>query len=170
MSLVTLSSLDYDEEVVPEGLAELGSFNHSYLQVRLAVLLSRLEQYTVLTELSIDTTNLQDPMLKAQFRHTIKPDVCLYPPRGYVATRDELKMEEMPLLAIEILSPMQGIQRLISKMYAYFDLGVRSVWIVYPTSRTITVYASPDRAQSFSTGELIDETFNLTLSLANIFQ
>ena len=53
----------YDEEVTPEELAELGSFNHSYLQTKLAVLLFALEDYTALTELSLDVSRLDIEIL-----------------------------------------------------------------------------------------------------------
>lgn len=48
--------INFDEEVAPEELADLGSFNHSYLQTKLAVLLFAFDQYTALTELSLDVS------------------------------------------------------------------------------------------------------------------
>ena len=53
----------YDEEIAPEELTELGSFNHSYLQTKLAVLLFALEDYTALTELSLDVSRLDIEIL-----------------------------------------------------------------------------------------------------------
>lgn len=167
MSTVALS---YPDHALPEEFVELGSFNHSYLQVRLVVLFARFAEYTSFTNLTLDTGQLQDPTLQAQFNDSIEPDVCLYSQRSFLAPDDILKMEEMPLLAVEILSPMQGVQKLVSKMYVYFDLGVRSVWIVYPTSRTVTVYTTPDQSQSYSSGEIVDDTLGISLSLAELFR
>ncbi|HRW04924.1 MAG TPA: Uma2 family endonuclease [Caldilineaceae bacterium] len=159
----------YDEEIAPEELTELGSFNHSYLQTKLAVLLFALEDYTALTELSLDVSGLDDEILRAKFKDSIKPDISVYSRRALDITEDVLKMAEMPLLAIEILSPMQAVQSLIDKVHAYFALGVRSCWIVYPYNRSVTVYTSPKTFTTYSTGDVVDETLNLRLPLAEIF-
>lgn len=159
----------YDEEFAPEELAELGSFNHSYLQTKLAVLLFALDRYTVLTELSLDVGNLADESLRAQFKDSIKPDISVYPKRTLDVSDDILKMSEMPLLAIEILSPMQGVQSLIEKVRAYFALGVQSCWIVYPYSRSVAVYSSPKTFISYSADKVVDEVLDIHLSLSEIF-
>ena len=161
--------INFDEEVAPAELADLGSFNHSYLQTKLAVLLFGFDQYTALTELSLDVSRLADEALRTKYRDSIKPDVSVYRRRALDVTEDILKMSEMPLLAIEILSPMQGVQSLIEKVQVYFALGVRSCWIVYPYGRAITVYTSPKTFTSYSEGDVVDEVLNLRLPLAEIF-
>ncbi len=161
--------VNYDEEVAPEELAEMGSFNHSYLQTKLAVLLFTLEDYTALTELSLDVSRLNDETLRTKYKDSIKPDVSLYSRRTLDVTEDVLKMAEMPLLAIEILSPMQGVQSLIDEVHVYFALGVRSCWIVYPYNRSITVYTSPKTFTSYSMGDVVDDSLNLRIPLAEIF-
>lgn len=159
----------YDEEVAPEEWAEMGSFNHSYLQTKLAVLLFALEEYTALTELSLDVSRLNDETLQARYKDSIKPGVSVYSRRTLDVTEDVLKMAEMPLCAIEILSTMQGVQSLIDKVHVYFALGVRSCWIVYPYNRSITVYTSPKTFISYSTGDVVDDVLALHLPLAEIF-
>lgn len=169
-TLFAEQDLIHNEEVAPEELAELGSLNHSYLQTKLAVLFFTLEEYTALTELSLDVSGLEDDELRRKYKDSIKPDVSVYSRRTLDLTEDILKMAEMPLLAIEILSPMQGVQSLIEKVHVYFALGVRSCWIVYPYGRAITVYKSPKDFTSYSAGDVVDEVLNLHLPLAEIFR
>ena len=128
-----------------------------------------MEQYTAFTQLSLDVSQLQDQTLREQYRDAVKPDVCIYPKRVFRNTNDIIKMDEMPLLAVEILSPMQATYPLVSKVPLYFALGVQSVWIVYPTPRTVTVYQSPEHSISFSVGNIIDNTLNLTIPLSELF-
>lgn len=50
-----------------------------------------------------------------------------------------------PDLAIEVVSPSNDPVRLSAKIGAYLAGGVRSVWVVYPESRTLATYiAQPD--------------------------
>lgn len=146
---------------------DMGSLNHSYLQTKLGALFLMLNEYIAFTELSLDTSTVQ-----AEFPYagqSIVPDVAVYPARQINLAKDTLKMTEMPLLAIEILSPMQASQLLIDKLAIYFALGVRSCWLVYPMAQTISVFSAPDQFHSFSAGEVIDEVLGLRLSIEEIF-
>lgn len=158
-----------DDEFVDEGLTELGSYNHSYLQARLASLFFLMEGYTPFTELSLDLNSLDDEILSAKFKNTIKPDVSVYSERSIDVTDDQLQMTEMPLLAIEILSPMQGVQTLLDKMKVYFALGVPSCWLVYPSVRTIAVFTTPKDFTSYNDGDVVDETLGIRVPLTEIF-
>ena len=109
---MTAMFAEYNEEFAPEELAELGSFNHSYLQTKLAVLLFSLDDYMALTELSLDVSGLEDEFLQAKFKDSIKPDVSVYAKRPLDVTDDILKMLEMPLLAIEISVTNAGCTKL----------------------------------------------------------
>jgi Uma2 family endonuclease len=77
-------------------------------------------------------------------------------------------MSEMPLLAIEILSPKQGIYDILEKFKIYFTLGIKSCWLVIPATATVTVY-SLEGFKSFNSGEVVDETLNIHLLIAEIF-
>ena len=146
---------------------DMGSLNHSYLQTKLGSLFLMLKEYIAFTELSLDTSAVQ-----AAFPHAgqaIVPDVAVYPVRQINLAKDTLKMTEMPLLVIEILSPMQAPQLLIDNLAIYFALGVRSCWLVYPMAQTISVFNAPDQFHSFSANEVIDEVMGLRLSIEEIF-
>jgi Uma2 family endonuclease len=103
-------------------------------------------------------------------RDEIKPDVCIYPKRGLSRPFDILKMPEAPLLAIEILSPRQGAQEILEKFVVYFALGVHTCWLVDPTTAVIAVYPTLDQPVSFSAGDVVDETLDIRLPLAEIFE
>lgn len=163
---------EYDEEqAAPEEIIDSGSRKHSYLQARLAYLFSAMERFDVYTELSLDTSNLEDEVLQRHYKRSIDPDVCVYSQEGYDEdAEDDVKMTEMPLLAIEILSPYQGEEILGRKAKAYFALGVQSYWIVYPRARIVTVYTNSTQSRSFSQGDVIDSIADVRLSLNEIFR
>lgn len=125
-------------EIECEELGDGGSLNHSAIQVNLAFLLKKLGAFSVYTELSLDTSTLDKT--KYKFKEEIKPDVCIYPKRGLSRPYDILKMTEMPILAIEILSP-----------------------------KLVIVYRALDERKVFATGEVIDEIIGIRLPFDEIF-
>jgi len=159
---------DLTTEYETEESYDRGSFNHGYLQARLVVLLGNIGNYTPVTELSLDISNLDLSKFDIKVKEEIRPDICLYPKRKIDLTHDILKMSEMPLLAIEILSPKQGIYDILEKFKIYFTLGIKSCWLVIPATATVTIY-SPDDFKSFNSGEVVDETLNIHLPIAEIF-
>jgi Uma2 family endonuclease len=155
-------------ETETEESGEMGSHNHSAIQANITYLLKRAEKYSVYTELSLDTTTL-DPQ-KFKFKDEIKPDVCVYPKRGLIRPFDILKMSEMPLLAIEVLSPKQSAYEILEKFAAYFALGVKSCWLVDPLTAVVSVYSALDVHQNFTAGEVVDPVIGLQLPFDEIFE
>lgn len=151
-----------------EESGEMGSHNHSAIQANLTYLLKRTEKYSVYTELSLDTTTLDSQKFK--FKDEIKPDVCVYPKRGLVRPFDILKMSEMPLLAIEVLSPKQSAYEILEKFAAYFALGVKSCWLVDPLTAVVSVYPALDAHQNFTAGEVVDQVIGIRLPFDEIFE
>lgn len=167
---MTVLLANYDEEVAIEELANVGSFNHSYVQARLTAIFVFMDAFTTFTELSLDTTSLQDETLKAKFKSEIKPDICIYPQKlSLDLPNDILRMTEMPELAIEILSPAQATQVLIEKIKAYFALGVRSCWLVNPLVRSVTVFSAPKQFYSVSEGDIVDDVLSVRIAIADVF-
>ena len=109
----------------------MGSKNHSFVQARLARFLDSLDKFNVFTELTIEINS-----------NEYKLDVCLYPKFEIDYLEDNIKMTELPLLAIEILSPSQGFQELINKIKIYFTAGIKSAWLVMPFTKSIMVFSS----------------------------
>lgn len=139
---------------------EVSSYNHAIVQANLAFLLKSLNQYDVLTELSLDMGDGRE----------MKPDLCLYPKRGLRRPRDILRMVEMPLLAIEILSPKQGTDDILEKFELYFKGGIQSCWLVDPAMEIVAVYRTMDKPTVFNSQEVIDEVLKIRLPFVQIFE
>lgn len=149
---------------IEEKVIDMGSRNHSYLQMKLGALLLGLEQYMVLSEISLDSSSLEGNTKE------MRPDLALFPPLTIDFLQDEIRMQTMPLLVIEILSPRQSIDEILEKFRAYFKLGVQSCWLVLPPLKSVSVFSSPNQEQTFSQGELVDNALNIRLAVESIFQ
>lgn len=169
MSLSTNSLVLTTDNEDAEEFANAGSFNHGYTQARLIVALDRLGSYTPIAELSLDVGELDLREFDLRTKEELKPDIALYPKRGRSQPRDILRMREMPLVAIEILSPKQGTYDILEKFKAYFALGITSCWLVDPALRTVSVYSAKDAWETFSTAEVVDEQLAIRLPLNEIF-
>lgn len=111
------------------------------VQANPAYLLKAMGGYTVFIELSLDVSHLDRE--RYQVKDELVPDVALYPKRPFSLPRDILRMTEMPLRVVEILSPRQGTAGILEKFEAYFALGIPSCWLVDPLTQTVHVYQSP---------------------------
>lgn len=159
-------AIDLEQEV----LDDMGSFNHGYLQARLVFLLYKIGKYTTLTELSLDISKLDLSRFPINVKEELKPDLCVYPKRGLERPHDIIRMSEMPLLAVEILSPHQNAYQLLKKFEVYFALGIKTCWLVDPVIEAITVYSSLHKHTVFSEGHIIDDSLNIQLSIQEIFE
>ncbi|MEZ4712833.1 MAG: Uma2 family endonuclease [Caldilineaceae bacterium] len=147
----------------------MGSFNHSTVQANLSYLLKRIGKYTVSVELSLDSSLLDKNVFDV--KDELIPDLCVYPKRQLVKSDDILKMTEMPLIAIEVLSFRQFPSTLIEKFRAYFALGIQSCWLVDPLTQSIHVYASMDQWRTFGIGEeLALAEFGIAFAVAEVFE
>lgn len=136
------------------------SFHNSYLCSKLVVAFSQLQQFLVLVEVALQIGN--DDYI---------PDICLYPFRPVnFEEKDVIKMTEMPLTVVEILSPSQTAQDAWKKFDAYFDAGIKSCWLVLPIAKSINVYTSINHVQRFHAGDVIDPASNIRISIDAIFE
>lgn len=132
------------------------SFNRGYLQLSIGMALRKLDRFSVVTSSSIEIA-----------KREYVPDVCAYSKRKINRLQDIVKMTEMPLLVVEILSSTQG--ELIDKFKIYFKAGILSCWLVDPLQGSVMVFSGLEKASVFTTGELIDEILDIRISLADIF-
>jgi Uma2 family endonuclease len=159
-----------------DGEVPMGSLNHSSVQFKLGSLLDQSagDQLHFATELSLDISQHDLSEYKLDSKYEIKPNICAYIHFPVIPDKvdDLLTVSQMPDLAIEILSPRQSIGYLIRKTKAYFELGVKSCWIVNPSMQTVTVYSHPNQRKSFDIErdtEVIDEVMVLCLPMKEIF-
>lgn len=152
---------------------DMPSRNHSLTVGRLTGLFFNDERFTVMPELSLDITQTDLSQFELKAKDELVPDISLY---SYEVDKseplDELKMAEMPLLAIEVLSPCQGVDEIIAKFQAYFALGVKSCWLVIPATESITIYSQPQQYKTFGTdsNEVFDEIMDIRLPIKKVFR
>jgi Uma2 family endonuclease len=96
------------------------------------------------------------------------PDISVYPHEPADYRHDEVTRSDLPLVAVEILSPTQSDQQVVGKAEIYLRSGVKSCWIVSPPLRTITVLLPQAREEVFRRGIAKDPT-GLSADLAKVF-
>ncbi len=81
------------------------------------------------------------------------PDTVRAPDVGFVAkarltfAASEKYIPVAPDLAVEIMSPGDSATEINDKVLEYLQAGTRLIWVVYPTSKTVTVYKSVNDVQ-----------------------
>ena len=75
-----------------------------------------------------------------------RPDVAFisattWPPNQPIP--EEGDWEVVPDLAVEVVSPNDGMEEVLDKVHEYFDLGVKQVWVIVPSVRQAYIYDSP---------------------------
>jgi Uma2 family endonuclease len=134
------------------------SYHHGYVCLNLGSALKQLPQFSVFVELSL------------QLEKEYIPDVCVYPKRTVdFAAGDIVRMTEMPLAVMEVLSPSQTISDIMGKFDVYFGAGVTSCWLVIPPAETVTVYTAPNRGHIFKAGNVVDPVLQVEIPLQDIF-
>jgi Uma2 family endonuclease len=160
----------YEEE------KDVPSQNHSLIQARLGGLFNLDDRFNAATELTLDVSQIDLTPFKIQATQELEPDVVVYYANEFdmidpTEDNDVLKVSQMPLLAIEILSPTQGTAGIFAKFRAYFAVGIKSCWLVDPTLRTVTVCSSPKELNVYklADGEVVDQMLDIRLPLSKIF-
>jgi Uma2 family endonuclease len=135
---------------------------HSIIQSRVnfQITLHYQTQYDTFSELSLDLAGWESV-----------PDIAIYPKSEMDFLHDEVQIKEPPLCAIEILSPTQSLQELITKAEKYFKHGVKSCWLVLPGLKSIYVFKQADEYRDFqATEQLNDELLGISIPLSEVFK
>ncbi len=156
-TLVALPPYDYETD----RRKPMPSKNHAIIQMRISgSLFSRYaRQYTILPEIRIDINDAD-----------YTPDICIYPLIPFDSRHDEVRMTELPLTAVEILSPTQAVDELTTKFEVYFKAGIGSGWLVQPTLQTIFLLTPDGQTVPFHNKLLVDPTTGIELDLTEVFQ
>jgi Uma2 family endonuclease len=78
----------------------------------------------------------------------------------------------VPELAVEVISPSNTFEEVLSKVHEYFQAGVRHVWVVAPPQQQVYVYHSPSDILVFNVQDtLTGDPFlpGFRLQLAELF-
>ena len=142
-------------------LEEAMSANHSRLIHRISVaLLPYEDRYDIMPKLEFELA-----------AGRLKPDVALVTRQPYDWEKDIVRYLDPPVTAIEIISPTQSLDGLITKIRDdYFSSGVQSAWLVLPAIRTINLYLPNQPVQVISAGVLSDPTTGVELDLSSVFR
>ncbi len=105
------------------------SLNHSYICAQVMRQLLQDDLIQPLPELTLDIENGLTPDISVFKKEKIQPNFF----------EDVLKVKDLPILAIEIISSSQSIQAILEKSKVLVDSGVKTVWTVEPYGRSIFV-------------------------------
>ncbi len=137
------------------------SRNHGYIQGQFLFQLKLLakNRFTCFSELSLDLANWESV-----------PDIAVYPKMEIDFLHDEISMKEPPLTVIEILSPTQSLQELVSKAEKYFEHGVKSCWLALLSVRNVYVFSSPTEYTVFTHKDVLkDPVLSVEMPLGEVF-
>jgi len=159
-----------NEDEIDEG-PKMGSLNHGIVQSQIIGLFFIDKRFIAISQLSLDTSKIDLTQFGIKAKKELIPDICVYSNKVKRKRRDVLRMVEMPLLAIEVVSPQQGIEEVLTKFDAYFALGVKSCWLVVPSMEVLDIYSQPDKHHTFDLKdtEIIDEVLDIKLPFPDIF-
>jgi len=139
------------------------SKNHAMVQANLLLTIQpRYLQYRVLPELSLDLP-VRDRV----------PDLAIYDKRqlSFTPGADEIKVSEIPLCMIEIMSPTQNFSEFHHKRREYFKAGTKSYWLILPDLLTVYVYHEPEDYEIFTRKDkLVDRQLGIEIDLGEIFR
>ena len=138
------------------------SLNHSFVQNNLLAELNvnYRKQFTFLPELTIEMPE----------KPNCVPDISIYPKIKVDFRHDIIAFSQMPLTAIEIVSPTQSNDEILLKFERYFLAGVQSCWLVMPSLEAVNVYSHIGKYKFFDREmTLFDKVTNIEISLAEIF-
>ena len=135
---------------------EMPSLNHSYICLQILRQLLQNEKVEPLPELTLDIAN------------GLTPDISIFPKEQIHPNffRDVPKFQQMPVLAIEVISLSQTIEELLEKAAQLIQAGVKVVWTIEPHSRSVFVTTSSEE-KLFHDG--IVENEEIQVDFAKVF-
>jgi Uma2 family endonuclease len=108
-------------------------------------------------------------LVKARLGRVLPELRCIFGPpgreRSYVPDLAYVSNAQWPItrhlhaapdLAIEVLSPDQHMPQFLDKMQFYLLYGVRLVWVVDPSTRTLVVHAPGQESRILQAGDILD--------------
>jgi len=137
------------------------SLFHSAVQTNLIYALGKYRQkYRVLSQPTLLLNNWES-----------EPDIAIFPQRQMSWIVDEIKIKDVPLVCIEIISPRQGGQDLKEKFVKYFEAQVKSCWLVNPLTETIHIYYPDWKRETYATKEqqITDNSIQISIDFQEVF-
>ena len=108
------------------------------------------------------------------------PDTVRAPDVSFVSKErmgtDEIPagfLELAPDLAVEVVSPNDSAPTVQSKVEDWLEAGTRLIWVVYPDTRSVTVYRSLHEAEVLSESDTLDGApvfLDFSVTVRNLFE
>lgn len=141
---------------------DMPSYNHSIVQSNLAAAfrVKYRNEYRALTQPTILLEDWES-----------EPDVAIFPKRPVIWHKDEVKIKEIPLIVIEIISPRQAQQDIMMKLEKYFNAGVESCWLINPLTAMVSVYNQDWKRTVYAdmNAEIQDAVSDISIDFEEIF-
>jgi Uma2 family endonuclease len=136
------------------------SLNHALVQTSLIMALAPYSKiYRFASELNLDLEEWSSV-----------PDLCILSPLQPNFREDQVAVTEPPLGIIEIVSPSQSLNQLVTKAESYFAHGVQSCWLVLLPLTNIYVFSDPNNYQIFREHEILHDTvLDIKIALSEVF-
>jgi Uma2 family endonuclease len=91
------------------------------------------------------------------------PETVLAPDAAFIraerlppAGEDKGFLPLAPDWAVEVVSPSERPAATQHKVYLYLDAGVRLLWVIYPATRTVTVYSQEQPPRTLTVDDTLD--------------
>jgi Uma2 family endonuclease len=149
------------DEAIKKRKKGMGSKHHSLIQLAIItqMVLNYNEFYKAVPELSLD--------LKGKEKI---PDLSFYKKDAITYGKEEIRVKNLPLGVVEILSPTQALTDLVKKAKEYLNAGILSYWLVAPEVQSVYLYSQGDERKIYTHKDiLIDTNLNIELDLSKIF-
>jgi Uma2 family endonuclease len=137
------------------------SINHGSIQANLLFELAAYrKKFRICSEVSLDLSDWESV-----------PDICIFPSMPIDTRNDVVTVLTAPLCAVEIISPSQSLNELLTKAGKYFDGGVQSCWLVLPGLDNIYVFSKKNNYQMFRFDQTLrDELLGIEFPLSDVFK
>ena len=146
----------------------LPSFNHGTIQALvIGELLKHRDEFSIVSELSLELPRGEAGENGEPLRVT--PDICVYPKKDVDWMRDEVRMTEPPLLAVEIIGPTQPSQDVVDKIQDMLGAGVSSCWFVQPAIRGVSVFTREAEVRTVTEDVLEDPATGIAFDVPVLF-
>jgi Uma2 family endonuclease len=142
---------------------------HSIVANRIGSLLDRWAEASGSGYAATETGVVLEDSLKS----VVGPDVSFFTGPASIDDIPPKWGDDVPVLAVEVLSPNDRPGAVNRKVHDYLSSGVRVVWLVDPEERTVTVYRPAKTLELFdATGTLVgaDDLPGLSVPVADIFR
>ncbi|MCU0352429.1 MAG: Uma2 family endonuclease [Cytophagales bacterium] len=137
------------------------SRQHGILQSRISTAISIRygDKYEPASEVTLNLSDIKPYV----------PDLCIFPKAPVNWTQEEVKVSEVPITAVEIISYSQTVEEILEKFRDYFSAGVQSCWLVIPPLQTIYVILPDNKIKVFHEDILTDSVTGISIDLNEIF-